>query len=138
MDAAKKALVQSSWARVEPIADVAANLFYTRLFELDPSLDALFDTDIEEQGRKLMSMIGLAVRGLDDLDELAPAVESLGRRHAGYGVEAHHYETVATAFLDTLATGLGEAFTPEVREAWTETYLLLADLMKAAAEQQVA
>jgi hemoglobin-like flavoprotein len=138
MDAEKKTLVQESWKKVEPIAQTAAALFYERLFELDPSLKALFKSDMTEQGKKLMGMIGLAVRGLDNLDALVPGVQELGRRHAGYGVTDAHYDTVAQALLDTLAKGLGDDFTPEAREAWTETYVLLADVMKGAANEQVA
>lgn len=128
----QKTLVQSTWAQVVPIADTAASLFYNRLFEIDPSLRALFTSDIKEQGAKLMTMIGVAVKGLDKLDEIVPAVQALGRRHVGYGVKDEHYATVAAALLWTLEKGLGEAYTPPVAEAWTVTYTLLADVMKDA------
>ncbi|MGV3662882.1 MAG: globin family protein [Prosthecobacter sp.] len=131
----QKLLVQSTWAQVVPIADTAAALFYNRLFEIDPSLRALFTSDIKEQGAKLMTMIGVAVRGLDRLDEIVPAVQALGRRHVGYGVKDEHYATVASALLWTLEKGLGEAYTPPVAEAWTVTYTLLADVMKDASRQ---
>lgn len=130
-------LVQSSFAKVTPIADTAADLFYTRLFELDPSLSRLFRGDRVEQGRKLMQMIGAAVRGLDDLDKLVPVVRQLGVRHLGYGVEDSHYDTVAAALLWTLEKGLGKDFTSEVREAWTEVYGVLAKTMKEAARDQL-
>lgn len=126
-------LVQSTWKDVDAIADTAAQLFYGRLFGLDPSLQPLFRGDMREQGRKLMMMIGTAVKGLSDLERLLPAVQALGRRHAGYGVQPAHYDTVAAALLWTLGQGLGPAFTPEVKAAWTETYLTLAGAMKAAA-----
>lgn len=129
-------LVQTSWEQVVPIADTAAALFYDRLFTLDPSLKPMFaNTTMAEQGKKLMQMITVAVRGLDRIGELVPAVAALGRRHAGYGVEARHYETVAEALLWTLGQGLGDAFTPEVKEAWTLTYGTLAGVMQRAAEQ---
>lgn len=131
----QKTLVQSTWAQVVPIADTAAALFYNRLFEIDPSLRALFTSDIKEQGAKLMTMIGVAVKGLDKLDEIVPAVQALGRRHVGYGVKDEHYATVAAALLWTLEKGLGEAYTPPVAEAWTVTYTLLADVMKDASRQ---
>src|SRR5262245_8268570 len=113
----QKMLVQTTFAQVAPIAETAAALFYARLFELDPSLRPMFSADLNEQGRKLMQMIGVAVAGLDKLDALVPAVRALGQRHAGYGVRDEHYATVAEALLWTLETGLGEAFTFEVREA---------------------
>lgn len=126
-------LVQSSWEKVVPIADTAAELFYGRLFELDPSLKPLFTTDIKEQGKKLMQMISVAVNGLNDLEKIVPAVEELGKRHVKYGVKDEHYDTVGSALLWTLEKGLGDAFTPDVKEAWTETYTLLATTMKNAA-----
>jgi hemoglobin-like flavoprotein len=128
----KIALVQSTWAKVIPIKETAAELFYGKLFELDPSLRALFKSDIREQGRKLMAMIGTAVGGLNNLGALVPAVKDLGKRHVGYGVKAEDYTTVATALLWTLEKGLGDAFTPQVKEAWTETYMVLAKTMQTA------
>jgi hemoglobin-like flavoprotein len=95
-------LVQTSFGQVLPIADTAAALFYQRLFELDPELRPMFRGDMQEQGRKLMAMLKLAIDGLTRLDELVPAVQSLGRRHIGYGVRDQHYDTVAAALLWTL------------------------------------
>lgn len=129
----QKELVQTSWAQVVPIADTAASLFYGRLFELDPSLRTMFTSDIKEQGKKLMQMITVAVRGLDDLGALVPTVQALGKRHAGYGVKDEHYATVASALLWTLEKGLGEAWNNELRDAWVVVYTILADTMKKAA-----
>jgi hemoglobin-like flavoprotein len=129
----QKHLVQTTFAKVAPIADDAAALFYGRLFELDPSLRPMFTTDLKEQGRKLMRMIGMAVNGLDRLDELVPVVRQLGARHAGYGVRDEHYGTVATALVWTLEQGLGPDFTPEVKDAWVAVYGVLATTMKDAA-----
>jgi hemoglobin-like flavoprotein len=133
MNAIQIQLVQDSFKSVAPIADEAAALFYSRLFELDPQLRHLFKGDAKEQGRKLMTMIGAAVRGLNNLAALVPAVESLGRRHVGYGVRPSHYETVGAALLWTLRQGLGAGFTPQVEAAWTQIYTLLANTMKEAA-----
>jgi hemoglobin-like flavoprotein len=129
------ALVQISFAQVLPIADTAAALFYGRLFELDPSLKRLFKGELQEQGRKLMTMIRLVVNGLDRLDQLVPAVQELGRRHARYGVQDEHYDTVGAALLWTLSQGLGAGFTSETAAAWATAYTLLAETMKAAAAE---
>lgn len=126
-------LVKQSFAKITPIAEQAANLFYGRLFEIAPQLRSLFKGDIKAQGRKLMSTIALAVSGLEKLPELVPVVEDLGRRHAGYGVEDEHYDIVAEALLWTLKKGLGPDFTPDVKEAWISVYTALADTMKCAA-----
>ena len=131
----QKTLVQDSFATIAPIADDAAVLFYDRLFELDPSLKALFRGDMQEQRKKLMQMLAAAVKGLDRLDQLVPAVQELGKRHVGYGVADSHYDTVGEALLWTLEMGLGRGFTPEVKEAWTTVYGLLATTMKEAARE---
>ena len=126
-------LIRSTWSQVAPIADTAATLFYERLFELDPALRRLFSrTDKEAQRKNLMQTLTVVVKSIDNLTPLIPAVEALGRRHAGYGVQAKHYATVGQALLDTLHAGLGEAFTRDAREAWGEAYELLAGVMLAA------
>ncbi|HKG13673.1 MAG TPA: globin family protein [Pyrinomonadaceae bacterium] len=127
------ALVRDSFEKVLPIADAAAALFYARLFDLDPALEPLFKGDIVEQGRKLMQMIGVAVKGLDRLEQILPAVQALGARHVGYGVRDKDYDTVGRALIWTLRKGLGDGFTPEVEVAWAEVYSTLAGAMKAAA-----
>ena len=127
-------LVKESWAKVTPIADKAAELFYGKLFEMDPSLKPLFKGDMTEQGRKLMAMINTAVNALDRLEEVVPAVQELGKRHVGYGVKDKDYDTVGGALLWTLEAGLGDGFTPEVKEAWTSVYGVLATTMKEAAK----
>jgi hemoglobin-like flavoprotein len=137
MDTTQIRLVQDSFKSVAPIADEAAVLFYGRLFELDPELRKLFKSDIKQQGRKLMTMIGMAVRGLDNLAALVPVVQNLGRRHVAYGVMPGHFDTVGAALLWALKQGLGAAFTSEVEKAWAAAYMLLASTMKEAATAEV-
>jgi hemoglobin-like flavoprotein len=119
-------LVQTTFSQIEPIAGTAADLFYQRLFDIDPSLRALFPEDMHDQKRKLMQMIGVAVNGLNRLDEIAPTLRALGARHTGYGVKAEHYDTVGAALLWALEQGLQNDFTEEVKGAWTAVYRLLA------------
>jgi hemoglobin-like flavoprotein len=124
-------LVQASFEKVKPLAEEAAVLFYARLFELDPGLRPLFKGGIREQGLKLMQMIELAVRGLDRIEELAPALSELGARHVDYGVKDHHYKTVGKALLWTLEQALEDDFTDETKKAWSTVYGVLAQMMKA-------
>ena len=135
MNSAQIDLIQNSFKRVEPMAEAAASLFYDRLFTLDPSLRLMFKNDMKTQGRKLMQTLGIVVKGLKRLDTILPTVQDLGRRHVHYGVRDEHYDIVGTALLWTLEQGLGEAFTPEVEEAWTTAYMLLAGAMKEAAAE---
>ena len=132
------ALIQTSWAQVEPISETAARLFYDRLFQTAPEVRPLFTSDITEQGRKLMAMIGMVVKALPRLAEIVPNVQTLGRRHAAYGVRAEHYAIVGSALLWTLAQGLGEGFTNKHAVAWNEAYGLLADTMLAGADEALA
>lgn len=126
-------LVKESFDLVEPMASEVGALFYAQLFRADPALKPLFKGDLRVQGDKLVHMIATAVGKLDQPEVLMPVLRQLGRRHAGYGVIDAHYDTVGGALLATLAQGLGPAFTPEVREAWTEVYGVMASVMKDAA-----
>jgi hemoglobin-like flavoprotein len=128
-------LVQESFRKVLPIAEIAADMFYARLFELDPSLRKLFKGDMKKQGGMLMSMIASAVRGLKDPNALIPVLTALGRRHVGYGVADAHYTTVAEALLWTLEKGLGEDFNDETRKAWAAAYMLMATVMQQGARE---
>lgn len=130
MDPAKVALVQESFKKVAPIADQAADLFYDRVFELAPAARSMFPDDLREQKTKLMQMLGTAVTNLHQVDRIVSAIQDMGRRHVGYGVEAAHYDIVGQALLDTLAKGLGDDFTPAVRDAWAETYDLIAKTIR--------
>ncbi len=125
-------LVQASFEQVKPIAATAADLFYKRLFELDPALKPLTKGDMQRQGMMLMNMIGTAVAGLSKPEAIIPAVRALGERHVGYGVKNEHYATVGEALLWTLGAGLGAALTADVKEARTSAYGLLAGVMQGA------
>lgn len=128
-------LVQATWAKVAPIADQAADIFYDRLFETSPEVRPLFAEDTTRQKRALMAMLATAVNGLSQVERILPAVQALGQRHAGYGVRDDHYGVVGAALLYTLGMGLGDEFTPEVEAAWTTAYVTLASVMKEAAAQ---
>lgn len=131
-------LVKQSFAQVEPIADQAAKLFYDRLFAIAPEVAPLFaHTDMRRQRQTLMATLGMVVHNLDKADVLLPAVINLGARHQQYGVRPHHYTAVGDALLWTLAQGLGDAFTNDVRAAWVEAYTLLAEIMQDAAEAAI-
>jgi hemoglobin-like flavoprotein len=126
-------LVQSSFAKVAPIADEAAKMFYERLFAIAPGVKPLFKGDMAEQRRKLVAMLVAVVNGLSDLNAILPAASTLAKRHVSYGVEASHYDSVGEALLWTLERGLGPAWTKDVAQAWTDTYTILADFMIAEA-----
>ncbi|MCG3269009.1 globin family protein [Yoonia sp. I 8.24] len=138
MNESQITLVQNSFAKVVPIKDAAADIFYTRLFEVAPQVRPMFKGDIAEQGSKLMAMMGTVVNGLRDLDKIIPVAEALAVKHIDYGVKAEHYDTVGASLLYTLNAGLGDDFTAEVEEAWTAAYTTLAGVMVNAAYKPAA
>src|SRR5690242_16747846 len=99
-------LVQDSFAKVAPICEQAAALFYGRLFEIAPEVKPMFKGDMKEQGRKLMTTLAVVVNGLGNLTSILPAASVLAKRHVAYGVTAGHYATVGAALLWTLERGL--------------------------------
>lgn len=119
MDSVEIDLIRSSWADVWTDKQLVAELFYTNLFKMDPSLRSLFPEQMTTQGEKLMSMLNVVVNNLERLDTLIPDVQALGRRHAAYGVKSNHFETVGAALISTLEQGLGEKFTLDTRVAWS-------------------
>lgn len=126
-------LVQASFAKVAPISEQAAGIFYDRLFEIAPQVQPYFKGDMAEQGRKLMTMLGTVVNGLRNLDAIVPAAQALAVRHVDYGVKPEDYAPVGAALLYTLETGLGDGFDPDTKEAWTAAYGLLSGVMIEAA-----
>ncbi|MEM7718588.1 MAG: globin family protein [Pseudomonadota bacterium] len=132
-------LVQKSFAKVAPIADVAADIFYTDLFETAPLVKPMFaGADMSDQGSKLMATIGVVVNGLRDLPKIVPVAEKLAVDHVGFGVQPDHYDAVGASLLRTLEKGLGADFTPEVAKAWGSAYETLSGVMKAAAYPEAA
>jgi hemoglobin-like flavoprotein len=122
-------LVQESFAKVAPISETAAVLFYDRLFEIAPKVKAMFPTDLTEQRRKLMATLAVVVGGLGNLESVLPAASALAKRHVSYGAKAEHYPVVGAALLWTLEKGLGDGWTPDVAEAWTAAYGTLSGFM---------
>jgi nitric oxide dioxygenase len=121
--------VQESFAKVVPISEQAAALFYGRLFEIAPAVKPLFRGDMAEQGRKLMATLAVVVNGLDNLAAILPAASALAKRHVQYGVQAADYTSVGEALLWTLERGLGDDWTPELAAAWATAYGVLSNYM---------
>ena len=133
MDAQAVALVQRSFEKVAPLGDKVTEIFYGELFAIDPSLRPMFKDDMREQRRMLMSALSLVVRSLHTPQAILETVKAMAKRHVNYGVEPAHYALVGNALLRTLEKGLGDEFTPQLREAWTDAYTLLSGVMKDAA-----
>jgi hemoglobin-like flavoprotein len=126
-------LIQSRFAKVAPIKDAVAEIFYDRLFVYDPSLKSLFKGSMKTQGNKLMATLGVAVKGLNDLEKLVPILQNLAIKHVDYGVKAEDYTPVGNALLYALQQGLGADYTPGVKQAWIKLYRVVSDVMRSAA-----
>jgi hemoglobin-like flavoprotein len=122
-------LVQESFAKVAPISEAAAVLFYDRLFEVAPQVRAMFPAEMTEQRRKLMATLAVVVNGLGNLESILPAASALATRHVAYGARPEHYPVVGGSLLWTLEKGLGDDWTPEIAEAWTAAYGMLSGFM---------
>ena len=129
MNPSQVKLVQESFAKVAPISETAAELFYGRLFEVAPQVKAMFPTDMTGQRKKLMATLAVVVNGLGNLESILPAASALATRHVSYGAKPEHYPVVGNALLWTLEKGLGEAWTAEVADAWTAAYGTLSGFM---------
>ena len=62
-----------------------------------------------------------------------PVAQQLAVRHVDYGVKAEDYESVGASLIRTLEKGLGDGFTPEVKDAWVGAYTVLSGVMIDAA-----
>ena len=129
MNSTQVKLVQESFSKVVPISEAAAVIFYDRLFEVAPSVKAMFPADMTQQRKKLMMMLAAVVNGLGNLESILPAASALAKRHVDYGAKPEHYPVVGGALLWTLEKGLGEAWTPDVADAWTAAYGTLSGYM---------
>ena len=131
-------IIKLTFAQVMRERDTVGRMFYDRLFSIAPEVKPLFRGDIAEQSRKLMDTLALAVGMLRDMPTLVITLEGLARRHVGYGVRDEYYDKVGEALLWTLEKGLGDAFTAQVREAWTALYVAVAKIMREAAKGRSA
>jgi nitric oxide dioxygenase len=122
-------LVQRSFAKVAPIADEAATMFYDRLFETAPAVQRMFHTPMKDQRNKLMATLSTVVAGLSNLETILPVASALARRHVGYGVKAEHYPLVGAALLWTLEQKLGDSWTSDTAAAWSVVYATLSQFM---------
>ncbi|MCB0034816.1 MAG: hypothetical protein KDE51_12375 [Anaerolineales bacterium] len=134
----KIALIQKNFVFLQSQSDRLVDLFYGRLFSIAPEVKPLFTGDMHKQGQKLMGFLQLAILGLQEPQNIIPAIKSLGERHHDYGVTQNHYPLVGEALLWAIAELSGEQFTAELEDAWTEAYYLLAGLMKEASTNRQA
>ena len=130
-------LVRGTWAIVSGDLQAVGDLFYGKLFEIDPSLKTgIFGkSDIKVQALRLMQMVDGAVGLLDDPVNLRDVLLKLGERHVLYGVKEEHYAVVGKAFVATLQAGLKDKLTPEAAAAWIRVYTFIQTTMVEGAKK---
>lgn len=130
MTAEQIRLVKQSWRSLRGIEPaLIAELFYTKLFALQPGLRKLFPADMQPQYGKLMDMLTSLVIGLEDVQALKASLQDMGKRHEGYGTKPGHYNLVGTALLWTLNKSMGADWTPAMEEAWAACYGMVVQAM---------
>ena len=132
------AQVQESWRKIEPVKEIAAELFYTRLFELDPPLRMVCGDDMMDRRKRFTQVVSATVRGLARVDMLLPAVREFGMRHPLPGEIEQHHANVASALLWMLEKALRKDFTPEVKAAWIKAYGMLSLTIRQTPETNAA
>ncbi|TLV02206.1 globin domain-containing protein [Dyadobacter luticola] len=133
MTSRKILIIKTTWSYAIGLPEMTGELFYERLFELDPSLQAMFPPDMEQQNRKLIDMITYMVSHLQAMENVQRDIDAMAARHAGYGVRPEHYKTVGDALKWVLEQRLGDQWDEETREAWTELYDIWSTSMIRAA-----
>ena len=135
MDRDKIELVQRSFAKLYPVAQTVDDVFYVRLYEMDPKLYPLLKAYMVAQNGRFTQILGMLANGLARPEMTSLIADQLGRRHLCYGMKDEHYRALRKALLRTLAQALGEEFTPEVKAAWGAAFDLFANLTKDAASE---
>lgn len=123
-------VLEQSFERVKPNAPQFASSFYQNLLSDYPQVRPLFaNTTMEEQEKKLIMSLVLVVENLRNPGYLTTVLQQLGERHVRYGAMRQHYPIVGAELLKTFEAYLGEEWTPEVKQAWTDAYGTIANIM---------
>ena len=119
------------------IKQIASALSPTNFIATNPELRPLFKNDMDAQAHKFIEMLAIIVGLLSNPTALSGTLTQLAHRHRGYGVRDEHFDMVRDALLGTLGDILGDAFTPELRNAWRDLYGLVASAMKRSSPSHV-
>jgi NAD(P)H-flavin reductase/hemoglobin-like flavoprotein len=129
------AALKSSWELVAKSGDDVPLFFYSHLFLAHPELRSMFPISMSAQRDKLVGALGRIVSNVDDLPEVVPFIQQLGRDHRRFSVVADHYTAVGASLLATLKHFLGATWTDELASDWAAAYGEIARVMVEAAEQ---
>lgn len=118
----------------ERINDITPD-FYQRMFTARPDLmDGMFSRSSQLEGTQPKALAGsIAVFAsyiLENPNKYPDEVLSrVAHKHAALGLREEEYPTVYKYLFEAIAANLGDILTPEIAEAWTEVYWLMADAL---------
>jgi hemoglobin-like flavoprotein len=119
LTAEQKRLIRESFVRLEPAIDLVGQLFYLKLYRLDPSFRDRFGGDPETLGRKFMAGVKLTIVSLKHEDCLTPIIKLLGLRQRQLGMKVRDYRMMSKAWMWTLERSLDKSLTNQTKDAWT-------------------
>ena len=131
-------LLKESFYLVAPYKEAFAGHFYSQLFALYPQTRPLFpptEEGMRRQESSLIATLAVVVAGVERGENLTQVIRKLGERHHRYGAQAAHYPLVGQLLLQTFQDILGDAFTPQMKEAWSNAYEIIStEMLKGAAQ----
>src|SRR6185369_2614125 len=147
MTARQVNLLKTSFEKILLNREQVAELFYNRLFLLNPSFRNMFKNNMKEQGQKLILTLEYVVSNFKPLpsgeypleQSLRNSLMKLGNDHkAIYGVKSAHYHKLEDTLLWTLEVVLGTDFTREVKLSWVTAYAEIAKWMMKGEINEIA
>jgi NAD(P)H-flavin reductase/hemoglobin-like flavoprotein len=127
--------LRASWAVVAAAKDKVPQYFYSHLFVSHPELRSMFPIQMSGQRDKFVAALGAVVANADNLDDVTPFIEQLGRDHRRFSVVTEHYMAIGATLMATLKRFLGPSWDADLADTWSQAYGLVAKVMVAAAEQ---
>ena len=104
---------------------------YERMAEEQPDLKALFANTRNGQAERLAGAVLAYAQNIDEIEQLAPAIAVISKKHVNAKVLPEHYPIVAQLLLAAMQDVLGDALEKKIVDAWAEAYTFLADVFIA-------
>lgn len=132
-------ILEDSFDLIAPRGEELMDVFYERLFAAAPAVAPLFArSELKHQKTKLLATLVLLRKSLRDLESITPKLRQLGAKHVAYGAQPEHYPVVADVMLASMAEIAGDAWAPEIEQAWAGALDLVASAMLEGASDAKA
>jgi len=132
-------LLRSSLSAAAEREAIVTARFYRILFTRYPQVEPLFGRNSRENQQKMLQESLLAVlEHVDDPQWLSETLGSMGAQHVDYEVTEEMYPWVGECLIAALAEILGDDWTPEHQQAWSDALGAVSSLMIAGARSRQA